>query len=198
MKKEYVLTSLFLTILLTVSLGGAVGSSTGGDRGTNTDSTLNAVNAVACETRGVLKERIQCRMQAKSNVKSIEEACRALPLDKQTACTRFQNNAAPCYDTPAHEKAACLRTNAGLGAGQLNRFAAEDRRKYAALLMYELQERVEEKQEAGQLTEERAADLIAQIVEIKQALLNNEPIADVKVKMTAFKTSYREAMGSTA
>lgn len=201
MKREYIVASVFLALFCAMAFVSAIGSSTGSNRqpdSAQTDSALNAVNAAACETRTVLKDRIQCRMQARSNVKSIEEACRALPLDKQNACTRMQNNAAPCYDKSSQEKAACLRTHAGLGTGQLNRFAAEDRRKYAALLLYELQERVEEKQEAGALTEEQAADLIAQIVEIKQLLLNNAPIADVRAQMTSFKTAYTEAMGGRA
>lgn len=195
MKKELILTSLSLILLSTV-LVAAAGSTTGS--GDTTDRTVTAVNAAACETRAVLKDRIQCRMQARSNVKSIEESCRALPLDKQTACARLQNNAAPCYDKSSEEKVSCLRSNAGLGVGQLNRFAAEDRRNYAALLMYELQERVEAKQEAGALTEEQSADLITQIVEIKQLLLNNAPIAEIKVKMTTFKTAYLEAGRTSA
>lgn len=197
MKKEVLVLSFVILSFAMVALVAAAGTSTGGTN-TGTERTVSAVNAAACETRAVLKDRIQCRMQARSNVKSIEESCRALPLDKQSACTRLQNDAAPCYDKSAQEKSSCLRTNAGLGAGQMNRFAPEDRRKYAALLMYELQERVEAKQESSQLTEEQSAELIAQIVEIKQSLLNNAPIADVKEKMGTFKIAYLDAMRGTS
>ncbi len=182
---------------LSMVLVTAEGASTGGTT-TGTERTVNAVNAVACETRATVKERIQCRMQFRSNVQSIEESCRALSIDKQAACNRLQNDAAPCYDKPATEKALCLRTNAGVGAGKLNRYAATERRHYAALLMYELQERIEAKQEAGALTDEQAADLIAQIVDIKQALLANAPLDEVKTKMSAFKVAYQTAMGATA
>ncbi len=175
----------------------AEGTSTGGTT-TGTERTVNAVNAAACETHATVKERIRCRMQFKSNVQSIEESCRALSIDKQAACNRLQTNAAPCYDKPATEKALCLRTNAGLGAGQLNRYAATERRHYAALLMYELQGRVEAKQETGALTDEQAAELIAQIVDIKQTLLANTPIEEAKTKMSAFKTTYQTTMRGTA
>ena len=196
MQKEWIVFSCIALLSLSLVFVGAVGSSTGGTTGT--ERTVNAVNAAACETRTTVKDRIQCRMQFKSNVQSIEESCRALSIEKQAACNRLQNNAAPCYDKPATEKAICLRTNAGLGTGQLNRYAAPERRQYAALLMYELQERIEAKQDAGQLSDEQAAELIAQIVEIKQLLLKNEPLATVKEKMASFKTAYLEAMRGAA
>ena len=64
--------------------------------------------------------------------------------------------------------------------------------------MYELQGRVEAKQETGALTDEQAAELIAQIVDIKQTLLANTPIEEAKTKMSAFKTTYQTTMRGTA
>lgn len=200
MKKSLVMLSVLVLIaLLALSFTEARGGSTGGTTNRTTNNpALNAVTAAACETRTELKERIACRMRANANVNSIEESCRALSFDKQAACNTFQNNARPCYDKSPREKMLCLREHVGFGQGQLNRYAPEDRRKYAALLLYELQERVEKSKEQGRLTEDQAADLIASIVHIKQSLLTNASIDTIKEQMVAFKVKWRAAMGASA
>lgn len=200
MKKENVFFSVFVMILLMGSLVAAAGSSTGAlrvpDAPKRATSAVSAEAAAACETHATTRERIRCRIEAKAEVNSIEESCRTLSADKRDACNEFQKRAGPCYDVAAREKSLCLRRHAGLGEGQLNRFADEDRRKYAALLLYELQERVELKQEQGALTADEAAELIDMIVEMKRLLLSNAPISDVREKMAAFKVEWRTAMAA--
>lgn len=201
MKKAFM--SYIVLVLLLVSMlamVAAVGRTTGGttNRTAETNPTLNAVTAAACETRAELKDRIACRIEARSSVQSIEESCRAVPLMQQAACNAFHNKARPCYDASPREKFTCLRQQVGFGQGQMNRYAPEDRRKYAALLMYELQERIETQHEQGRLTDEETADLIASVVEIKQALLTNMSIDTIKEDMVAFKVKWRTAIGTAS
>ncbi len=198
MKKRAIISFSLLLIILVATLVLAVGGGGGGDPDTNSNPEeiqATTITQIAdCEAPTMLRERVRCRITARASTSSIEESCRVLSSEKRTACIALQNRASPCYDETASDKALCLRRNAGLGAGQLNRFAAEDRREYAALLMYELQERIEKKHEQGQLTDDESAQLITSLIEIKQSLLKGEPIADVRVKMTSFKQAYLEAM----
>ena len=182
------------SLLLIASFVSAAGSSTRDD----TDSSLAIIN---CNEKVSVRERVSCRIAARPagqdvDLRTYEETCRNL-ADKE-GCLRLHRSASPCYDVASIDKALCLRRNAGLGTGQLNRFDAPDRRRYAALLMYELQERVEDAEEDGRMTADQAANLIAQIVDIKEALLNNTPVADVKVMMAEFKMNYRSAMGTSS
>ena len=202
MKKLAIISLSLISIFLASALVLAAGGSGGGNTNTNTQTNNNASNASSgvvtqttdCEASTELRDRVKCRITTSVSVNSIEESCRILDGDKKIACVALQNRASPCYDEDATKKASCLRRTIGLGSGQLNRFADEDRREYAALLMYELQERIEKKHEQGQLTDEQSSELITSIIEIKQSLLKGDPIADIKVKMTAFKQSYLEAM----
>lgn len=197
MKKSFLLASLLvISFLLTLAFVSAAGSSTGSDT-TRTPSRTATPTAVNCEAKTTVRERVLCRLTAReASVKTIEESCRTLSPEKRAACNTFQNNARPCYEKKGSEKVVCLRRQVGLGQGQLNRLAPEDRRKYAALLLYELQERVEKKHESGALTDEESANLIASIVDIKEALLANVPIVDVRAKMVAFKREYLSAISA--
>lgn len=150
-----------------------------------------------CEAKVTVRERIACRIRLRAaSVNSIEESCRK--QDNPEACVRFQHGAAACYSKGKGEKAACLRSYIGFSEKGIHRATAEERRKYAALLMYELQERVEAREEAGTITEEQAADLIASIVDIKESLLNGTAIADIRVKMQAFKMQWQATMRAGA
>lgn len=203
MKKSLVIFSFVFLLSATIFVSGA-GSSTQDDTtATQVDDTNLAVIDARCNEPASVRDRVKCRLVSARAAKpvainSIEESCRNLGADSKAECLRFQRAASPCYDMPADAKSMCLRRNVGLGAGQLNRFAPEDRRKYAALLLYELQERVEAKQEQGAITDDEAADLIASIVDIKEALLNNTPIDQVKEMMVAFKTQYQTAMEASS
>ena len=64
------------------------------------------------------------------------------------------------------------------------------KRNYLILLLYEIQERIEEKHENGEISTNDAAKLIDTIIEIKRDILFGEPQSIIKSKIKNFKTQY--------
>lgn len=189
MKKSLITTiSALLALTLLVS---AIGTTT-----STTDAQALRAN---CDTKAELSERIQCRFAAKASLSAraelntVEESCRNLDTTKRAACLRLQNAAATCYGLENTRKAACLKTQVGMQRSVIQA-TTDERRKYAALLFYELQERVEYAHEQQRLTDEEAASLIASIVTIKEKLLQGTELVEIREDIAEFKTEWRAAM----
>jgi len=62
-------------------------------------------------------------------------------------------------------------------------------------LLYDLQEKAEDRYHAGGITSATAADLIASIVDAKASLFENKPGSDVQQAINIARTKWQEAMG---
>src|SRR3989344_7358134 len=192
MKKSIPLLIIISLIILS-SFVFAVGSSTRSSN-TQTNTTIQASTAVSCDSQSTTRERIKCRLEARAEeLGTIEESCKNNP--EESRCIALQNALTPCYSqSRGTEKRACLYRVVGIGIGAVNGATNEKKRELAASFLYELQERIEAKEKANIITPDQAAGLIDQIVTLKQKLLTNAPIAEIRTLMLEFKSSYRETM----
>lgn len=189
MKKIF---SAIIVLIVLSSFGVyAAGYSTGGNTNADTNNR-NSADLVNCEDKNSRKERITCRLENKNALAEsyeLEEACRN--HEKQALCERLYTNAGECYTLPDSEKRTCFIKKSGLAQGTDILSASEDmRRNYLVLLLYELQERIEDKHSQGEITTEEAAILIEQIVRAKRAILSKEPAGIIKPMVTDLKAMY--------
>ena len=80
-----------------------------------------------------------------------------------------------CYqrDSTGRQKLACFRKVAGLTTASLSGQAEKkiEHRKYVVLLLYELQERLENAVENDKIDKDKASEIIDLIVEIKEKIM---------------------------
>ncbi|MEK6792413.1 MAG: hypothetical protein AABX95_01195, partial [Nanoarchaeota archaeon] len=128
-------------------------------------STNNQGTATTCEDKETLKDRIKCRFENKEvaireAVDAIEEACRSSADEKKERCRQFYKNSAKCFNSAnAVEKKKCFLKESGININAGGTFRAapdETKRNYVVLLLYELQEKIEAKQEQGKITTDQA------------------------------------------
>lgn len=160
------------------------------------------LSITTCEDKGTLRDRIRCRFENPSVARSeaynsIEEACR--DHNKTQACEALYNRAAVCYTQLNHSaKKECFLRESGININSQGTFRAspdENKRNYVVLLLYELQERIEEYQEEGKITTDQATSLIAKIIEIKKMILAQESRSSIIVKINEFKQEYKDIIG---
>lgn len=191
--KKSILLLIIISIIILSEFVLAVGSST---RSSNTqkNTTIQASTAVPCDSQSTTRERIKCRLETRAEkLGTIEESCKNNP--DESRCIALQNSLNPCYDIPSGmEKRSCLYRVVGVQVGHVNGATNDKKRELAASFLYELQERIEAKEKANIITSDQAAGLIDQIVTLKQKLLTNAPISEIRTLMLEFKTSYRETM----
>lgn len=199
-KRAYILSLISLVVLSTFVL--AAGSSSGNAEDDEVPAAT-ASQVTTCESAVTLRERIKCRMENPSVARreayqAVEEACRGSTSTKMQACENLYKNSAMCYDmADSIERKRCFLVSSGvsLNAGGTFRAAPDDsKRNYVVLLLYELQERIENKQEEGKITVDEATSLISKIVEIKKMIIAGEKRADIIVNINQFKQEYRTVM----
>jgi hypothetical protein len=217
MLKQSKFFTLFVTAILVSSIGVyAAGTSTDATdsaaAATNTD-TVRPARVTDCETKDTREDRIKCRLKKVRETQSeeeygpdwIPEACRRLKAsaltDKITTkedCKRFYRSIQNCYDKTGRDKFSCFRRAAGLStaaiSGQSEKKA--EMRKYIVELLYDLQERIENAVEEGNVNEDDAAPLIDSIVEIKHKIMDGAPRSEVKPLIDQFKEDFRKFRSS--
>jgi len=155
-----------------------------------------------CESKESLRDRIRCRIENPSVAyreayQSVEEACRDDRYKER--CEKLYKASSYCYNQESSvERKKCFLKESGININSGGVFRAaptEAKRNYVVLLLYELQERIEEMQEAGSVTTDEATSLIAKIVEIKKMILAGEKRADIAIKMREFKEEYKSVIG---
>lgn len=209
MKKE--LAILFFGILLISNFGDvyAIGrGGGGGDDNTNTGERVDAASAarINCEDAAALptmRDRIHCRIQNRATyiapANSVPEACRDLrtatltPETAQGRCVAYYRVIAPCYDSP--EKRACLMHAAGIANSRLSdevENRGQKARDYVIAILYNLEERLENMNEAGAITDDVTAEGVAKIVEIKRMILEGKSRAEIQPKIMELRVWWHE------
>jgi hypothetical protein len=202
-----------LAILLIVPFIYSAGESTGGDSNTN-DSTknntnnssnsLNATNStnpgfarVNCEAEESLRERIRCRLENKGNItneSSVPEACRE--IERQPACVALYRSSVGCYleENYKDKKECFLRQSGILQGGTLRSIGNESKLNYTILLLYEVQERIENMYEKNLLTSNEASSLIEKITNIKKKLYEGVTKGETMSDIKELREDYFEAI----
>jgi hypothetical protein len=201
-----ILTTLF-AFLLVASLAFAAGTSTGsGIKGKNNNTSNETMPTSLpirhsfvgedCEGLDEMKNRIQCRLENKIELPTKEESCKGLANEQLVSCAKLYTTSKDCYTKTGQDKDACFRnvvgiTHSTLKGNSSNKTAVKE---YMILVLYDLQERVEEAQEAGTIDAGTAADLITRIVEAKQTILQNKSTSEIRTAINSVKVAYRGAM----
>ena len=152
-----------------------------------------------CDSLSQLKERIECRLiNNKEGIKEqvdyekqIPEACRT--LKNPTACIalykRVQDN--KCYELNGIEKDKCFKNVVGIKKKlSEENDRANKARQYLILLLYDLEERLEDAVEKDKLVPDSGANVIVLIVEAKQLILDNKPKSEIVSKLNEIKEEW--------
>lgn len=160
--------------------------------------------ARTCDQKSTAQERIKCRLQNEVKVDGydnsiVPEACKRLSMAEEgnkitkERCRKFYGEIRPCYDKEGSEKLACFKRVSGLGTAAISGNADKTAlREYVVSLLYELEERIEKMQEAGNITAEQAAETIDLIVQIKEKIMNGGTREEVRPMLAELKTKLRE------
>ena len=187
MKKVFIITTIFL-LLSSIFIYGAGGG------GGGSSSKAFRPEERSCEDRSSIKDRVQCRLEKKEEG-TIHESCRV--LERTDDCATLYRRVYSCYEKTGKEKDECFKQKARFTYKTVKKEAgvsSENVRNYLLFLLYDLEERVEEAYDEGKLTSEEAAELISDIVEIKQAILLGKSKSDVKSLLNPFKNKWKEKM----
>ncbi len=190
---------LFLLFLVTTvtAAGSSTWSSSDSSSGTQTD-TQNVVVA-NCAAVTDLQARIKCRIENKfkgaqtEEYVGSEESCRVLVGTDKSECVRLYEDSKSCYSLNGENKAVCFKQKVSLGRS-LQEASRDTKEKYIVLLLYDIQEKVEDAQSEGKITSDDASRLIAAIVEAKQSVMLHESKDQVRVKIQSVKQIYAEVM----
>ncbi len=207
MQKSLNFSLLLICIILSLSLVIAAGSSSGGSSSSNSQPRANnsqgtnysGATKTTCETASTPKERILCRFKNKVIAQNekysvVEEACRG--HNRTEECKQLYTRSASCYqESNAISKKRCLLSKSGINLNQGGTFRESPndvKRNYVVLLLYDLQERIENLEEKGVITSEEGASLVTKIIEIKKLILENTPRSNIVPKIQEFKQEYRK------
>ncbi|MEK6843922.1 MAG: hypothetical protein AABX83_00695 [Nanoarchaeota archaeon] len=156
---------------------------------TNSTNT-SEMKRMDCENLNIRVDRIRCRLQNKTREENVDynvrvpEACRT--LKSPTSCIALYKNVQrdKCYDHVGAEKDRCFRRLVGFSKNNTSELSA---RNYLILLLYGLEERIEDANEAGTISDSDTAEIIDLIVDIKQSILDGEKRAEIVVKLNELK-----------
>lgn len=151
-----------------------------------------------CEQFSSRFERIKCRLEIQRNISLddfniTEESC--LNVRNQSKCNAIYAHVRSCYSKQGIFKDQCFKRTAGF----IKKNIKEERntealRTYMIFLLYNLQEKVEDKQADGNITTEQAAQLIDLIVSIKQDIMNNAIKETLRPKLKELKEKWKTIM----
>ena len=176
-----------------VQLSIAAGSSGGGSRTTSPPAVQQEPAGEEnvspdCETLATRYDRIKCRLENGNTKPTTHESCRGLATER--ACQELYDKVYPCYSLSGREKDRCLRRTAGIETA-LSRVS--DRAKmnnYALFVLYDLEEKVEEANEDGRISSEKAADAVFRIITAKRAILEGKSREEIRSKVAELKASW--------
>ncbi len=146
--------------------------------------------------------RIRCRLKHGdgyiASPGEIPEACKLRTEEKRGRCVAFYNAIQKCYDNKkGKDKDLCFRKASGLQK-KISEENVEGRkekaRNYMMTLLYELEERVEKFNAKGKITEEKSAEIISKIIEIKKSILEGETKETIRPELEELKQLWRSSI----
>ncbi len=191
-----------LAVILASIFVYAAGSSTIPSQPTPTPTISDkAMEKKDCETIAMRIERIKCRLQNKTEEGEnidyearIPEACKT--LRNPTACIALYKNvqARRCYDMEGRDKDKCFKETAGIRSnfsGLIPEERAQKAREYLVFLLYEFEERIEDDNKKGLISDDSAAEIIELITQIKEDILSGKNRVEIMPKFNELKQKIR-------
>ncbi len=136
--------------------------------------------ALECNELEELEDRLSCRFENGATAE-VPEACEGLELESE--CVSFYEEADFCYSGTADQKDACFQQLSGYDQDNSDM----NTRWYIVALLYEIQEYVEDDYDSGVLKTRKAAEWIADIIEMKRAVLSGEDLEQVAVDLEVYR-----------
>lgn len=209
---------ILLLVASVIAAGSSTGATTNQASNTDSDPTTNfAIDQAregtpikasrtekkrireACEDTENRRERIKCRLQYIKDHKeefdagynALPEACRKLEKDDRGRCVAFYKKSQACYEMKGIEKNKCFKRLANFAKANIRDEDSERGQKardYAILLLYDIQEKIEQAIENDRVDADAGADAIDKIVEIKQDILDGKTKREITPKMLQLRT----------
>ena len=159
-------------------------------------AAANKSQADNCESQSTLNARIKCRLEKRGieflNV--TEESCRVLA--NPANCQSLYAKVASCYDLNGQQKDQCFKRIAGFTKAKVKDEASannkESLKNYLIFLLYNLQEKIEDAYEEGEITTEQTSESISLIIQIKQKILRNQTKSQIKPFIQELKAKMQE------
>ncbi|MDP7115579.1 MAG: hypothetical protein QF632_06420 [Candidatus Woesearchaeota archaeon] len=175
----------WFTVILLLSLSAYAAGSSAGAVFKESDTGEKIVN---CEGFEIARNRIKCRLENDVSTDGAPEPCRGLASVSEDDCATIYSASLPCYDKKGTSKDKCFK---GL---LTEKNSPSKKRWYIVLLLYELEEYVEESFEDGNIEVIEAADLINEIVNIKKDVLNEKPKANIQSSIASFRKTWQSVI----
>ncbi len=164
-------------------------------------SSNDIIKKKDCESISIREERIKCRLQNKVEDENVDyearvpEACKT--LRNPTSCIALYKNVQTrgCYDMEGRDKDKCFKETIGVkgNLGALTQERAQKAREYLVFLLYEFEERIEDDNKNGLISDDSAAEILELITRIKEDILNGKKRADILPKLNELKQKIRAA-----
>ncbi len=165
------------------------------------EDTQEVIRANAlCEQKSTRRARIECRLDlahtarvSLDNLNVTEESCRS--VKNKSRCSLLYAQVRSCYDKEGRQKDQCFKRIAGFANNKVDEEKNPEAIKtYMVFVLYNLQEKVEERSAEGEINATDAAKLIDIIVDIKQKLMNGNSRTEIRLKLEELKTQWRITM----
>ena len=144
-----------------------------------------------CESFATIKERVACSLEFGQEKETTPEPCRVLPV--AATCVKYYRDSVPCYEKDGKEKDKCFKDVLQFSKKSVKQQAKFDTRplqSYMLLVLYDLEERVEEAVEDKELSVEDGAALITDIINLKIKVLERKPAAEIKAGLQKLKNKW--------
>ena len=144
-----------------------------------------------CESFATIKERIACRLEFGQEKETTPEPCRVLPV--AATCVKYYRDSVPCYEKDGKEKDKCFKDVLQFSKKSVKQQAKFDTRplqSYMLLVLYDLEERVEEAVEDKELSVEDGAALITDIINLKIKVLERKPATEIRADLQTLKNKW--------
>lgn len=161
-----------------------------------------------CEEVENRKERIKCRLKyIKENKEDFEapyskipEACRNLDFENRGKCVSFYQKSQACYERNGIEKNKCFKRLANFAKANLKDEKDgknQKARDYVVLLLYDIQEKIEEAIKNDKIDEEVGSKIIEKITEIKEDILAGKTKKEIAPKISELKSLLKDLKSNT-
>ena len=181
---------IVLVVLITPASVLAKGGSSGGSvvRPVEVDTTIKTPD---CESFATIQERVECRLEFGQEKETTPEPCRVLPV--AATCVKYYRDSVPCYEKNGKEKDKCFKQVLQFSKKSVKQQATLDTRplqSYMLLVLYDLEDRVEDAVKEKTISIGEGAALITDIINIKIKVLERKPDSEIKADIISLKNKW--------
>lgn len=192
MKRHLII--IIITILLLSSISYAKGGTSGGSViKPKVEEPINTTQATTpdCESFSKTKERVKCRLEFGQQKETTPEPCRVLSV--AATCVKYYRDSVPCYEKNGKEKDKCFKDVLQFSKKSIKQQAKFDTKplqSYMLLVLYDLEERIEDAVDDKELSTDEGAALITDIINIKIKVLERKPASEIKKDIQDLKNKW--------